>query len=387
MIHRVTPYLLAGALLAGCSYVPFVGKGSGSTAKELPTLAPIAEKVAVKRLWSTDVGSGSKDPSVKLEPALGAGRVFVTDGAGRVGAYDAASGKRVWRVETKDAVSGGAGFGEGLVLVGTREGVLVALAADDGKQRWRAQLSSEILAAPAAGSGMVVARTGDDKVFGVAPDSGDVRWVYERTVPALSLRGTGSPVIAGDTVLSGFASGRIVANEVVSGHVRWEYTVAQARGRNEIERLVDVDAEPLVHEGMLYTSAFQGVVSAVDLRTGRALWSRDYSSVQQLAADESRLYISATDGRVVALDLRTGETRWEQETLKGRATSGPVLANGYVVVVDVEGTMHVLSPNDGALVGRLRGVAEKAAVSEPVGDGTRVYILQRDGDLAAYTIG
>jgi len=386
MIYRITPVLLAGAMLAACSNIPFIGKGSGSAPKELPALPAIVEKVSVHRLWSTDVGAGSRDPSVRLEPASGPERVYVADGAGRVAAYDVSKGSRIWQVDTKAAISGGTGFGDGLVLVGTREGELIALAAENGEQRWRTQLSSEILTSPAIGAGMVVARTGDDKVFGVAPGGGEVRWVYERSVPALSLRGTGAPVIVGDTVVSGFASGRIVANEVATGQVRWEHTVAQARGRNEIERLVDVDAMPAVRDGVLYTSAFQGMVSAVDERSGRALWSREYASVRQLEVDDQRLYLSSTDGRVVALDRTTGATLWEQEALKGRGSSGPSLVGGYLAVVDVEGIVHVLAPDSGALVGRLKA-ADKDSVGEPVSNGTQLFLLQRDGTLAAYSIG
>ena len=53
--------------------------------------------------------------------------------------------------------------------------------------------------APAAISESAVAvRTGDGKLRGLSPADGHELWQQEQQVPKLSLRGTASPVIAGD---------------------------------------------------------------------------------------------------------------------------------------------------------------------------------------------
>ncbi len=58
----------------------------------------------------------------------------------------------------------------------------------------------------------------------------------------------------------------------------WEISIAQSSGRNEIERLVDIDAKPLLVGSVLYVAAYQSRITALALGTRRILWTRDVSS-------------------------------------------------------------------------------------------------------------
>ena len=48
-----------------------------------------------------------------------------------------------------------------------------------------------------------------------------------------------------------------------SGLVAWEATIAIPKGRTELERVVDIDAELKLVEGTIYAAAFHGEVAAV----------------------------------------------------------------------------------------------------------------------------
>ena len=55
---------------------------------------------------------------------------------------------------------------------------------------------------------------------------------------------------------------------------------------------------------------------------------------------------------------------WKQELLAARKIGGPQMVGDYVGVVDVEGYLHLLSPVNGAYVGRL-ATDGKAATAQP----------------------
>jgi outer membrane protein assembly factor BamB len=83
------------------------------------------------------------------------------------------------------------------------------------------------------------------------------------------------------------------------------------------------------------------------------LWSRDLSTSRSLATDAKNLYLVDDTGAVQALDKATGASVWKQDKLLYRALTSPHVVDGKVVVGDGFGYLHVLSTEDGAIVGRL----------------------------------
>src|SRR5581483_5087713 len=185
------------------------------------------------------------------------------------------------------------------------------------------------------------------------------------------------PVVFADIVLTGFASGRLVALQLNDGRLLWELPVSQPRGRNEIERLVDVDAPPLVRGETLYAVSYHGKLIAVNMRNGTILWSRDVSSHTGLAADTGYVYLTDEIGQVLAFDQRTGASVWKQEKLRGRELNAPVVDGDYVVVGDYDGYVHWLARDDGRIQARYR-VARGAIRAPGVLAPGVVYVIAGD---------
>jgi len=361
-----------------------VACGGNKPVREPP--APLPEFAAagqVQELWSAGVGGGAGPRPAKLAPQLEGEVLYVSDARGRVSALAADSGRRLWSTDLNLDVSGAVGAGSGVVVVGTRKGQVVALHREDGKQAWSTTVSSAVLAPPLVHDGVVVVQTVDGKLAGLAAADGKRLWIYERSEPALSLLGTAAPVAVAEYVLTGFASGKIVALLIRDGKPLWEFTVSQPRGRNEVERLVDVDAPLLIVRDTLYAASYQGKLIAVDLRAGgRLLWTRDVSTYTGLDADSRNVYLSDANGHVLAFDQATGASVWKQDKLRGRELSAPTYVNGHVVVGDYQGYLHWLSAEDGRFVARNRVGGNGLAARGQVSAG-KLYVLNRDGHLAA----
>jgi outer membrane protein assembly factor BamB len=366
---------LAALALAGCA--------SSSVEREPPAaLVDFTPAGSVRELWSDQIGSGDSKLGLRLSPELDGKVLYACDTRGDVSAFRTSDGKRLWETDLDLPVSGGIGIGSGLVVVGTSKGDVVALDESAGKQLWRSSVSSEVLAPAAIGAGVVAVQTVDGKITGLSTVDGTRDWIYERTEPPLSLRGTSTPRILGDQVVAGFASGKIAAVNLQDGRLAWELTVAQPHGRNEVERLVDVDAPMLAFGDALFAVSYQGKLIAIDLRGGRIAWSRDVSSYSGMDADQTQLYITDEDGNVLAFDLRTGASVWKQGKLHGRMLSAPTVVDRYVVVGDFEGYVHWLSRDDGHMVARYR-VGSKAIRAQAISADHVLYVANSDGSLAA----
>lgn len=368
--------------LGGCAWIGnwFHG-GEDNTAPpaELKSFTPALE---VATVWSTHVGAGSDKQLMKLVPAVALNRVYAAERKGRVVAVEAASGRQVWEHDTDAPISAGPGLGESLVLVGTSEGEVIALDAADGTLRWRAPVSSEVLSVPRAADGVVVVSTMDGKVFGLAAADGRQRWVYDRTVPVLTLRGASSPILAQGRVIGGFASGKLASMDLQDGRPQWEATVAAPRGRSELERLVDISADPVLVGDLVYVVSFQGRIAAVDINSGRLAWARDFSSYTGLAVDRKQLYVVDDKSQVWALDVRSGASVWKQDQLQARTVTAPAAHGDAVVVGDFEGYLHWLSRDDGAFLARVR-VDDEGITAAPVVVDDTLYVLGKGGVLKA----
>ncbi|MBS1220436.1 MAG: uncharacterized protein H6R24_66 [Proteobacteria bacterium] len=382
MVRRLFPLLFLIILSAGCSWF-------GGSDNSIPPakLQDIAQPVGVRQLWETQVGSGAKNQFIRLTPALADGRLYAASFNGVVLALDALSGQRLWETATQLPISGGVGVSDnGLVLVGTNKGQVIALRQDSGQEAWRAQVSSEVLAPPRATSGMVVVRTGDGKFTGLDARTGERRWMYAPAMPALSLRGSAPPVLTRTLVIAGLETGKLLVLSLDKGLPVTEKTIAPPRGRTEIERLIDIDAEPKIFGEYLYLVAYRGSVAAVDMRSGNLLWNRELSSYAGLDVDEGQVYVSDDTDAVLALDRRSGGTLWRQAELTGRRLSAPVATRDHVVVGDFEGYLHWLSKDSGRIVGRIRA-AGKAIVAPPLAAGDTVFVQGQSGALGAFRAG
>jgi len=158
--------------------------------------------------------------------------------------------------------------------------------------------------------------------------------------------------IAGD-VVAGYPNGKLIALDLEDGKLTWEVTVAYPRGSTELERIADVAGLPVIDGGNICAAAYQEKVACFEISTRNMLWSRDLSTAHSLAYDEKNVYLVDDKGAVHALDKKSGASVWKQDKLLYRGLTSPVIFDGKVVVGDFQGYLHVLSPDTGAIVGRL----------------------------------
>lgn len=381
MIRTLFALLLAAGLLSGCSLF------GGDDNTEPPTeLKSFDRRVELRRLWSRSTGGGTDEQFLRLVPTVSDQRVYAADRNGSVWAIELDSGKVIWRRKTGIALSAGPGVGEGLVLVASSEGELVALDADNGEPRWRTGIPSEVLSVPQVYQGVVIVQTVDGAISALEAENGERRWIYDRTVPVLTLRGTSTPLVDGGVVLAGFANGKMVALEVANGREVWDAAVAVPHGRTELQRMVDVDADPVVRGGILYASSYQGRLVAVSLQDGRMLWNRDMSAYSGIAVDSRQVFVNDADSEVWALDRRNGGGLWKQADLRRRSLTGPAIVDDYVAVGDFEGYVHLLSRTDGSVAGRVRVDSDGIQATPVTLPGDRLLVLGAGGKLALYQL-
>ncbi len=339
-----------------------------------------------KRHWRVNLGQKISRGDAVLSPALFGTDIYAASVKGKVERISASDGNRIWQTKLpKERITAGVGVGSGLVLVGTDNGVVHALKQSDGSIAWDTQLDSEILASPVVGNDVVIARSGDGKVYGLDTFDGEVLWTISRQPPKLSLRGESRPAITQGVVFTGFSDGNMAALEAKTGRALWDFPISFARGTNEIDRLADVDTDPLLVGEYLYVTSYRDVTHALNIKTQSIDWSAEVSSFNSMSYDAASLYISDRNGVVHQLDRRTGAINWSQNGLRLHSTSAPISVGAYVVVSEGDGGLYVLRKSDGALIGK-HSLGASTIVGQPVVDEGRIYILDSSGTLQSFSV-
>lgn len=346
-------------------------------------LAEIVEEVNLTPVWQQKASEGKGSKYLKLEMVVSDGKLFVADLKGKVLAIDQMTGELIWEVKTELPISGGLEVGYEHVFFGTTDADVVALKLNDGDTAWTSQVSSEVLSTPRFSDGLLVVRSVDGAVNTLDAANGEERWSYIRDVPALSLRGTSSPVVKSGGVICGYANGKLVVLRLKNGLQIWETSVAVARGRGALSRMVDVDSDPLAGERYIYAATFNGGVVAVDVRSGQIVWRRsEMSSYKKMIADWVSIYVVDVNNHLWSADQNDGSINWLQDSLEHRQLTPLTQTGDYLLTADYEGYLHVINSTDGALVGRLR-VSDVAISTAPIIDDGLIYVQDIEGVITA----
>ena len=152
--------------------------------------------------WYAQLSEGG---GYQTTPLVIDGRMYVTTPWSKVYAFDAKTGKQLWKYdpEVPREIAGtsiccnisnrGAAFWNGKIIWGTLDGRLVAVDAKSGKKRWETQVTDPAMAysitgAPRIGNGIVFIGQGGAEFYtrgflaGVDADTGKERWRFW-TVP------------------------------------------------------------------------------------------------------------------------------------------------------------------------------------------------------------
>ena len=377
---RILIAIVLPALLAACG-------GDKDNTDPPAELTAIQYDVPLQLNWALETRAAKNRASYRLRPLLIGDRVYSIDTGGTIVGIDADKGRKLWKFDTDLApITGLAGNGQ-ILIATSKDGDIIAYRESDDELElvWKTRVVSEIRATPLIDNDQVFVRSVDGKLRSLAIADGSEQWVVSRRVPALSLTGNSKPLVHGELVLAGFDDGKLIAYDRASGKIRWESTISVPGGRTEIERLVDVDGNFVVSDGVIYVASFQGRLAAIQAVSGDLLWSREFSTYQPIAIDDDALYLSADNSHIWSIDRRTGTAFWKQDVLHARKITAPAIFGYNLVVADLDGYLHWFSKGDGTLLGRIRTSYTRNYV-QPITWQKSVLTLDRQGLLASVSV-
>nr|WP_165475057.1 outer membrane protein assembly factor BamB [Legionella yabuuchiae] len=366
-------------ILPGCSKVDDYMLGKDNTPKP-ETLEPIKSKVTLKEKWSASIGTGSKSSMyLKLKPVIQDHIVYTADNSGLIQAIDKTTSKPLWVTQLKEKIISGPAIGQGYLVVGTNTANVVLLDQTNGKQIWKTEVSGDALAKPVIAHNKVLVKTVDGHLYGLDLHKGSKDWIVDHGAPNLVLKASSTPVVLDKLALVGYSDGKLDAVDLQTGALLWQRGIAYASGSSDVERLVDIDADPIVRGSVAYLATYQGYVGAFSLVDGQFIWRKPASTYKNIALDEQALYLADSDDVIWAFDLKNGNVRWKQPALKARSLTEPVLMGNRLFIGDKTGLLHVLSTQNGEFVSRKQ--LNGPIYTGPIVSDHNLYVMTGNGLL------
>ena len=365
--------LLVGLVFLGltaCGGQPKLEEGQAVAQAPEPD---VAQNTAIEVLWKAS-SAGTKSGGDRFSPVLDGGVVYTSNRDGRIEGFDLGDGKRVFNVSLDSKLVSGVGVNVTSIVAVTMSGEVLALDREDGSEKWRSSTGSSISAAPALNDQLIVVRTVDGKVIGLNAISGDQVWAVERPVAALSMGLDAPGLVASEGVVNGFSNGRILASNIYNGSPFWEVRAFRPGGKNEIERLIDIDAPPIMVGQLVIVGAYRGGMAAYLLRDGSEVWRNDGASTRKpIAQSNLLLAVTGPESEVSVVAPDTGKTRWKKTVLRGHGLSGPVILDDAVMVGSLDGTLYFFDLFDGTLLSKYKLGSTRISSLHKVGDAVLVY--------------
>ena len=340
-------------------------------------LIEFTETVDVDQQWKASVGKGHEGLGIALNPTTDGETVYAASFNGNVIAINANNGRKIWKQSFDFSFTAGPTYKDGILVLGTNNGELINIDSMTGEILWTTTVSSEILAPVAIKDDQIFVRSVDGNLTAFLSDNGSLMWTANHRVPRLSLRGTTSPEVFANAVLSGFDDGKVSAYDLVDGSLLWETMLTPPGGRTEIEKINDIDAPMTIVGNELYVGSYQGALAALALESGDIIWLTEASIYAGMAVDEDAVFVSESDGSVMALSRFTGREIWKKDNLLNRYPSAPVIIGDSIIVGDLEGYLHWLDKESGETQQRISIGKDKISSVPLVMEDT--VIVQTDG--------
>ncbi|MCO4745633.1 MAG: PQQ-binding-like beta-propeller repeat protein [Proteobacteria bacterium] len=283
------------------------------------------------------------DASVEAEPVVSGGRVYFADTGGTTWCY------------------------------GT-----------DGELVWRQPSTAPVLVRPTLSDGVIYVTNVADQAVAYDAESGTVLWRFEQPKDLtrdaeLALYAAPPAMVDQGRVLLGFSDGTIVALEADGGDLLWSQRIGEGR-------YPDIVAPVVANGSDVYASGYLAPLVAFVPDTRSVRWRLDVGAAAapllHVDGDATILYHPGTDGVLRAVDTRTGDVQWEWDSLTSGALTEPIWTEAGLLVGSSDGTLYLVDPTTGTEAWRYHEPAQLDGLSaSPVVTGRQLVFVTNAGHI------
>ena len=303
-----------------------VARKTGALSR-LPTAATISSS-AIKPLWTFKC-----EDEIRASPILYQGKVFIGSYDYNLYALDAINGSFVWKYPTEGGVVTRPAVYENEIFFGSEDGNLYVLNVRIGRLLWTYSTNGPVRSSPRIAAELVVFGSDDHRLYVLSIPHSRALWTFSA---ADAIRST--PLIAQERIYVGCESGDFYCLDL-RGELKWRQQARRA-----------ITASPILVGQALYFPSLDGMLYAMEARTGWMLWRFRMAkgSITTPANAENLIFVGSADGHLYAVDIRTGREAWRFRT-EHQVSGSPTVYKDAVYFGSADGMFYCLDARNGRL--------------------------------------
>lgn len=344
----------------------------------------------IKKVWESSIEGSSQDPLLLNPPIIVDNVVYAFDGQAQLHAIDLKSGNLFWKKDLSagtfdDVMGGGVSYENNILVVGSPRAEVIALSSKDGKELWRQKMPGAVRVNPTIADGRVFALTNTHELFVFDLNDGKLLWSHKTQFDQAGFLGGASVAVHENVAIVPYASGEVFALDVKSGRVLWSDSFTTYQKASALLSLAHIVAHPVIVGDVVYLLSHSGYLTAVQLHTGQTLWEREVSGTSAPCILGDFLFVLAHPYQMLCLHRESGALVWRvnlNEPKNKTRWSGPVAAGGQLILTGSSGLLRFIDPLNGATLGT-KSLTSGTDI-EPIVANDTLLVLTRLGDLIAY---
>ena len=384
MQNKLILFLFIG-VLSSCSSLSSLNFWSDDSDEDISKPAELVsfqEEASVNIVWKKSFKSSNELGSFK--PAFYAGQMLVADSDGEITSLNPKTGKVNWTKTLERELAAGVVSGFGKFVVSDTEGNVLGFDLESQESLWETNIGGEVLANAVIDASLVVVKNSVGELVALDSSSGEQKWTFRSQLPALTVRGTGEPIIKDGIVFSTFDNGRLGAFQLNTGFFLWDGPISFVEGSSELENLLDADSSPVFANQLIFATNYQGNLTAFDLAQKRPVWNSKASSFHSPVIGQGMIMVIQDDGSIISFSSSNLAPSWVSEEYKIRDLSNGEIFENYMLVGDLEGYLHLINPMTGKTVGRKK--VSGNPIKSLVTYGGLAYTIDQDSNLVAISL-
>jgi outer membrane protein assembly factor BamB len=272
------------------------------------------------------------------------------------------SGTINWKIFLDRQLSSGIASGFGKLIVSDINGFVIAIDYDTQEILWEKNVGGEVLSNAKVSASLIIIKNSVGELIALNSNSGKQEWIYRSQLPSLTIRGTGEPIIDEGIIYSSFDNGRLGAFQLETGLFIWDAPISFVEGTSELENLIDADSAPVLAKQLLFATNYQGNLTAFDISQRRPVWNNKSSSFHSPVVGNNMIMVIQEDGSILSFSLNNLDLSWTSKDYLRRQISNGVMYKNLMLVGDFEGYIHSINPLSGSTTGRKK-VSRKPIIS------------------------
>lgn len=316
-------------------------------------------------------------------PSFSSQLVYFSDSNGNIKSLNSSNGKTNWE-KNYGELSAGISAGFGILVVSDISGNVISLDQENGEELWKTNVKAQVLSSAAISPKFVVVKTDSGELIALDKNNGVISWSYRSKLPALTIRGSSSPVIDANQVYTTFDNGRMGVFDLDTGFPLWDGAISYVSGSSELENIIDSDSSPLIEDGYVYTTNYQGNLNIFDISQKRSVWQSQSSSFYSPLLVKGLIVLVESKSNFKTFFAKTLEESWISDSYLNRNLSNPISNSGFIIVGDFEGYIHIIDPVNGKTVGRKK--ISKKPIKALISRSKNFYAIDEAFNLFALNI-